>query len=159
MQAGGKTALRDALFTATALRDQAPGRAVLLVFTDGLDTASWLETSAVIEAALKSDMVVYGVASAAAARLPYSETFYRDEPELFPLPFLKDVAERTGGELFQVKPGGDLAPLFVRIVANFKSRYLLTYTPTNVPAGGWHPIEVKLRNRRGTVTARRGYHR
>ena len=132
---------------------------MLLVFTDGVDTASWLDSRAVVDAALKSDMVLYGVASTGAGRPPYSEALYQAEPELFPLPFLKDLAERTGGELFQVKSGADLAPAFARIVANFKSRYLLTYSPTNVPPGGWHPIDVKLKGRRGTVTARRGYYR
>jgi hypothetical protein len=37
------------------------------------------------------------------------------------------------------------------------SRYLITYTPRGVDARGWHPLEVKLKGRRGNVTARRGY--
>ena len=35
MDAEGSTALRDAIFTATALHEAAPGRVILLVFTDG----------------------------------------------------------------------------------------------------------------------------
>ena len=50
-------------------------------------------------------------------------------------------------------------PAFARIVANFKSRYQFTYAPTNVPPGGWHELEVRLKTRRGAVTARRGYYR
>jgi hypothetical protein len=42
-------------------------------------------------------------------------------------------------------------------MSEFRSRYLLTYTPTGVDAGGWHPIQVKLRNKTGSVIARRGY--
>ena len=158
MKAEGATALRDAIFAATALREQAPGRVVLLVFTDGLDTVSWLDTASVIDAALRSDMVIYGVTT----QPPSDESqrsLYRDEPELFPGPFLADVTERTGGELLQVKRGTDLATTFAQIVADFKSRYLLTYSPKNVAAAGWHPIEVKLKNRRGEITARRGYWR
>ena len=30
-------------------------------------------------------------------------------------------------------------------------------TPRGVDPGGWHPLEVTLKGRRGTVTARRGY--
>ena len=33
----------------------------------------------------------------------------------------------------------------------------LTYTPRGVDVGGWHPIDVRLKGRRGNVTARRGY--
>jgi hypothetical protein len=45
----------------------------------------------------------------------------------------------------------------VQIVTEFRSRYLLTYIPTGVQAGGWHPIDVKLKIKKGTTTARRGY--
>jgi VWFA-related protein len=157
MQPLGQTALRDAIFSATALRERASGRAILLVFTDGHDTASWLDSALVVNAALHTDMVVYGVSSG--GELPYSKSFYDAEPELFSGPFLEDVAERTGGELLQVKEGKDLAQTFARIVSDFKSRYLLTYSPRNVAASGWHPLEVRLKRGRGTVTARRGYYR
>jgi VWFA-related protein len=159
MTALGATALRDTIFAATVLREQAPGRVILLVFTDGMDTVSWLDTPTVIEAALRSDMVIYTVTTQPPP--PESdESLYKDEPELFPGPFLGDLADRTGGERLQVKGGAaELTKTFAKIVSDFKSRYLLTYSPRNVPAGGWHPLEVKLKNRRGDVTARRGYWR
>ena len=158
MRAEGSTALRDAVFAATLLREQAPGRVILLVFTDGMDTVSWLDTPTVIEAALRSDMVIYTVTTQSPPP-DFHESFYEDEPELFPGPFLGDLADRTGGERLQVKRGAELTQTFAKIVSDFKSRYLLTYSPRNVPAGGWHPLEVKLKNRRGDVTARRGYWR
>ena len=45
----------------------------------------------------------------------------------------------------------------MRIVGEFRTRYFLTYTPRGVEKDGWHPIEVKLKNKKGKVTARRGY--
>jgi len=39
----------------------------------------------------------------------------------------------------------------------FRTRYLITYTPRGVDQAGWHPLEVKLKAKRGKVTARRGY--
>lgn len=158
MSAEGSTAFRDAIFAATALREQAPGRVILLVFTDGLDTTSWLDPRSVVNAALRRDMVIYGV-STSRRQTRDQKSRYEDEPELFPGPFLEDLTDRTGGEFLQVKGGAELAKAFAKIVADFKSRYLLTYAPKNVPAEGWHPIEVKLKNRRGEVTARRGYWR
>jgi VWFA-related protein len=159
MQANGATALRDAIFTATALRERAAGRVVLLVFTDGMDTASWLDSQAVTNSALRSDIVVYGVSSAGRMMMDYEKSWYEAEPELFPALFLSDVAERSGGERIVVKNGTELAPTFARIVSDFKSRYLLTYSPKDVPAGGWHPLDVKLKRGKGTITARRGYYR
>jgi hypothetical protein len=49
--------------------------------------------------------------------------------------------------------------LIVKIVAEFKTRYVLTYAPQNVPPTGWHPLEVRLKNKKGDVRARRGYAR
>ena len=57
------------------------------------------------------------------------------------------------------KAAGSLRREFARIVTEFRTRYLLTYTPRGVDAGGWHPIDVKLKNKKGKVTARRGYSR
>ncbi len=55
--------------------------------------------------------------------------------------------------------GEEIAAAFHKSVADFKTRYLLTYTPKAVDQPGWHPIEVRLVGRRGDVTARRGYWR
>ena len=158
MKADGSTSMRDAIFAATALREHAPGRVVLLVFTDGMDTTSWLEPRAVVSAALRSDMVIYAVSTGPTATRD-QKSWYEEEPELFPTAFLEDLTDRTGGELMSVKESDDLAPTFAKIVSDFKSRYLLTYAPAKVAPGGWHPIAVKLKNRRGDVTARRGYWR
>ncbi|MFL6280614.1 MAG: VWA domain-containing protein, partial [Vicinamibacterales bacterium] len=40
--AQGATSLRDAAFAALALREADPGRTLVLIFSDGTDTASWL---------------------------------------------------------------------------------------------------------------------
>jgi hypothetical protein len=73
-------------------------------------------------------------------------------------PFMSALAEETGGKYINAERTARLRETFAEIVREFRSRYLLTYTPRGVDAGGWHPIEVKLKaGRRGKVTARRGY--
>jgi hypothetical protein len=42
-------------------------------------------------------------------------------------------------------------------LAVFRQRYLLSYTPRGVWREGWHRLQVRLKSRRGTVTARAGY--
>jgi hypothetical protein len=71
--------------------------------------------------------------------------------------FLDAVAEETGGKVFKAERSDRLRDTFIQIVTEFRSRYLITYTPKGVDAGGWHPLEVKLKGRKGKVTARRGY--
>ena len=71
--------------------------------------------------------------------------------------FLDELADETGGKVVSTESSERLRDTFLQVIQEFRSRYLLTYTPRGVDARGWHPIEVKLKNRRGQVRARRGY--
>jgi len=52
----------------------------------------------------------------------------------------------------------DSLKAFQEILADFRSSYVLQYTPTGVPAQGWHEIKVKVQRPGSfTVRARRGY--
>ena len=54
----------------------------------------------------------------------------------------------------------DLTATFKRVLDEFRSTYVLHYTPTGVAAGGFHPLTVSVKGRDGlTVKARRGYFR
>jgi hypothetical protein len=80
-------------------------------------------------------------------------------PLLEQSPFLPELAQRTGGQALGVETSGKLRDAFERIIMEFRSRYLLTYTPRGVDTPGWHRIEVKVKGQRATVQARRGYQR
>ncbi len=56
---GGGTALWDSLAAATAFADQAAGRSVILLFSDGEDTMSWLPEPLVEETLRTSDALLY----------------------------------------------------------------------------------------------------
>ncbi len=139
----------------------------MLIFSDGDDTASWLPGQAVIDVARRNDAVVYsvGLRHGDVQRPGYRVDFLSgiqphvpNVPEyLLMEPFLSALAEETGGKYVDAEQSDRLRETFVRIVTEFRSRYLLTYTPQGVDAGGWHPIEVRLKTKKGKVTARRGY--
>ena len=76
-----------------------------------------------------------------------------------PADVVETLADVSGGRVFAARDPDDLRTAFLGIVREFRSRYVLTYTPKNVEATGWHPIEVKLKDRKGTIKARRGYTR
>jgi Ca-activated chloride channel family protein len=167
--AGGATSLHDAAFTALTLRDPAAGRALVLLFSDGEDTISWLAGQTVLDAARRSDAVVYGVGvrgahagSAPGFRVDFRSGLQPDIPNVPPRllmqSFLAAVAEETGGKHVEAESTIHLRNTFEQVIREFRTRYLLTYVPRGVDAGGWHPIEVKLKGgRRGKITARRGY--
>ena len=138
----GDTALIDGIYAAMMLAESDVGRALLIGFSDGVDTSSWLSADAVIDTARRSDSVFYGVT-------PEVEKDY---------PFLRDLSEATGGTLIKVESTRNLSETFVDILEEFRHRYLVSYTPRGVPKDGWHRLDVRVNGRRANVKARPGYH-
>jgi hypothetical protein len=68
---------------------------------------------------------------------------------------LKAAVARTGGALYQ-NVSGTLVARFQAALSEFRSGYVLSYTPS-APRGGWHEIVVKVKNPKYTVRARGGY--
>lgn len=168
LEAAGTTSLRDAAFAGLALREEDPGRTVMLLFSDGADTSSWLGVTRVIETAKRTDVVVYPVGlvgtrtidvpvgadfGAAGMRGSVKRTITTEEAG----PFLESLAQVTGGRVVLAGGDADLRASFTKTLAEFRNRYVLTYIPAGVPAAGWHSIDVRLKGKRGKVTARRGY--
>jgi VWFA-related protein len=142
----GLTALVDGTYTAMMLGGADAGRDLLIVFSDGLDTASWLTAANVLDAARRVEVTAYGV-SIRGGRKPQ---------------FLADLAEVTGGGLIEIESTRDLAPTFAAILQEFRQRYVVSYTPRGVGPDGWHRLEVRIKPsaaRKGNVKikARAGY--
>jgi VWFA-related protein len=137
----GDTALVDGTYAAIMLDPADGGRNLLLVFSDGLDTASWLKPEHVLDSAKRSDFVVYGVSS----RGPEGAKF------------LEDLTEVTGGTTLKIASTQELSATFLKILDEFRQRYLISYSPTGVSQSGWHRLEVRVRGRRVTVKSRAGY--
>jgi VWFA-related protein len=165
-KSGGATALYDAAYAALTLRPPQPGRTLALVFSDGEDTASWLAGTSTIDIARRNDAVVYAVELR--ERAPWSPGFRLDVHSGVQLGadaartslmdrFLPTLAQDTGGLVLNAARSDQLRERFVRILTEFRTRYLITYSPAGVDRAGWHPLEVTLKNRKGRVIARRGY--
>ena len=139
----GNTSLIDATFTALQVAGSDLGRSVVMLFSDGADTASFLSIPTVVGAARRSDAVIYAVATSGSGGGR----------------FLDQVSEITGGRLLAVDAPAKLGPAFVSILNEFRHRYLLSFVPTGVSGTGWHKLEVRVKGRRATVNARAGYQR
>lgn len=158
LKAEGATSLRDAAFAALALREEDPGRTLVLIFSDGADTSSWLRPATVIEAAKRTDAVVYAVALEE-RRYVTSSLFNRTGEVTVQQAgkFLDSLTEESGGRVIFANSNSDLRATFTQALAEFRDRYVLSYVPTGVSTSGWHRLEVKLKGKSGKVTARRGY--
>jgi VWFA-related protein len=134
----GATALRDAAYLGLSTASDDSSRALMLLFSDGSDTASFLTGEAVVDAAKRSNAVVHTV-------------------QFRPDPFLGKLAEVTGGRTWSAQSDRQLEELFGRVLDEMRARYLLTYTPAGPQKPGWHQIKVSLKGARGDVIAKQGY--
>jgi VWFA-related protein len=137
----GYTSVVDASFAGMVLGESDVGRALVIVFSDGLDTSSWLAPAAVLEIAKRSDVVVYAVSAGQAEKGG----------------FLRDLSEQTGGRLFEIESTKNLSAVFLAMLEEFRQRYVVSYSPSGVTAVGWHQLTVRVKGRDVEVKARPGY--
>ena len=137
----GETAVMDGVFVALMTTQAQAGRSLLVVCTDGYDTSSWLTSAEVLEAAKRSNAVIYAVTAA--------EGGAQSD--------LRELTDATGGQTFKVASSADLTDTFQRVLSDFRSRYVLTFTPRDVDPGGMHRLDVRVRRPNLTVKARPGY--
>jgi VWFA-related protein len=164
LRGAGRTTLHDAVIFGSALSQANALPSIFLLFTDGQDTASWTNTGRTLEALRTTNVVVYTVGEGLAPALTSATiTPYFTKPTwLSPDPgdtleILQQIADVSGGDFLRVGRGDRLATTFTNILAQYRQRYLLTYTPSGVEDRGWHRLEVRLRRRQGAVMARQGY--
>ena len=136
----GLTSLVDAAHTGMLLGESDAGRSLLIMFSDGVDTSSWLTADAVLDTARRGDVVVYAVEVG-------------ERRASFP----RDLSEATGGRTFAIESTRDLSATFSKILEEFRNRYLISYSPQGVASEGWHRLDVRVRNRGLAVKARPGY--
>jgi VWFA-related protein len=139
--AHGNTALLDATQTALILGESQPGRALVLIFTDGLEVSSFLEADAVLRTARRSAAVAYAVVPTKIAGQP----------------FIRSLADATGGEIIPLESAADIDAAFARVLDQFRRRYLLSYIPQGVERGGWHRLDVRVKQRDIQIKSRPGY--
>lgn len=150
LEAKGATSLYDGLFLSLQMRpDTTEARTVALVFSDGRDTASWLSRASLTEAIRRSGVVTHIV-----ELLPEEARLSQRSSVSGVLDGLADVG---GGRRWPATSSRALQELFVRVLDELRSRYLLTYYPTGVAREGWHDVKVTLKGARGDVIARPGY--
>jgi VWFA-related protein len=163
--AEGATSWRDALFATLEILEPVRERPMVLLFTDGADTYSWLTEEQMPPIIQRSDAVVYAVTSeedlgTPDLRLAREQTSYlearRERRERTRL--LRRLTEESGGRLVETRSSDRLQATFLEILNEMKSRYVLTYSPTSPMREGWHDIEVRVKRKGAEVHARKGYY-
>ena len=164
-EARGGTALQDHLFVALTLIARRQGRRVLILLSDGIDTHSVIPMSEVFDVARKSGVLVYwirfardGGGSEDDARSNLSSAWknpgqYREDGVT-----LAKAVDESGGRVFKVAELSEIRPVFIRILEELRSQYVLGYYPNNKRNDGkWHRVKVVVEAPDTEVRAPRGY--
>ncbi len=154
-QAYGQTALYDALAATPRLVDEREsGSKAIVLFTDGVDTASTTSTFDALRLARSVNVPIYaiGFANFASRLLPAGSTPSNHRTvELF--------SEETGGRLFVVHDPDDLKEAVIEIQREMRFRYVISYRPTRrLWDGTFRRIKVETLDGGLTVRARTGYY-
>jgi VWFA-related protein len=152
---GGATALADGLFAGLKLLESANGRPVLLLFTDGMDNMSWLSESDVLDVVEATEAIIYvvGVRSRGGVH-----QFGRPRGGSGVDVFFEQMAQSTGGQVWLANSSVSLEEVFLGILEEMDTRYLLSFQPRGEPKKGWHELDVRLKGRKANrVRARSGY--
>ncbi|MGB8259465.1 MAG: VWA domain-containing protein [Terracidiphilus sp.] len=130
------TALYDAVYTGAQGLGRKEGRKVLVLVSDGGDTASSVTYADALEQALRNEVIVYSVID-----VPIEASAGR---ELGGEHALITLAEQTGGKSFYVSDGG-LDKAFARVSDDLRTQYLLGYYPKNQePGRSFHRVQVTV---------------
>jgi hypothetical protein len=159
---GGISLIHDALVLALLHRPEADRRHLIVGMTDSRDCGSVVTSAQLRELASRSEAVMHivnqsGSGGDDAYRLRTCSPRARfDGPNI-----IVDAALRTGGTFIEDPSsffGSPVLRAFKTIFEEFRQSYVLRYSPTSVPRGGWHAIAVDVPAMRGvTVRARQGY--
>jgi VWFA-related protein len=180
--AGGGTSILDTLSVALVSADHPDRRQLVVLFTDGGDSLSATEPQTLLDVGRRTNATMTAVLPAALfgqtvllvgdnvgpgrAGQPMGSVA-RDLPVVTkPSPVLQQLgqlytklAADTGGLVIQLaSPNEDLTATFRRALDEFRSSYVLYFTPRGVDRGGFHTLQVAVPQDSGvTVRARRGY--
>jgi VWFA-related protein len=152
----GMTSLYDAI-AETARRVAARGRShrAVIVLTDGIDTSSALTAPEVSGAASAIDVPVYIVAVTSPLDHPGGPNAVKGSRNSPLAGELVDLARWTGGELFVSSQPSQMYLAARQIIGELRHQYLIAFEPDSRP--GWHPLELRVRDRNLSVRARGGY--
>jgi Ca-activated chloride channel family protein len=162
VEAGGGTALNDALYLALSRLEPRSGRKVVLVLSDGVDVESVVPMAEVRTLAQRGQVIVFwlrlGEANAATDALP-SFSPWRDvdahgrEKRLF-----RELVHESGGRTLPVQRPDQVGAALATVLQELRDQYVLGYYPSDRRGSGtWHEVKVEVGDGEYEVRTHRGY--
>ena len=151
LQFGNPTRLYDAIDASMDMLKDVEGRKIVLVFTDGDDTASRRGMGDVLDKAKMTETMIYAIGLE--SEFPIAPgRMQRTRPDRG----LRKLADETGGGYFELKKTTELAPTFTRVAQELHSLYTIGFAPTMLD-NKEHKLEVRMKQTGQTGRARKSY--
>ena len=146
---GNSTRLWDAAEASIEQLKRVSGRRVVLLFTDGDDTASKIGLGKVMDEARAAETMIYAIG--------LQSVYFNGQRQVRSQPDkgLRKIADETGGGYFELKRTDDLGPTFTRVAQELHSQYVLGFAPAT--DGKLHKLEVRVKKPGMTARARKSY--
>jgi Ca-activated chloride channel homolog len=151
LQFGNPTRLYDAAYESIDMLGDIDGRKVLVLFTDGDDTASRRGFGDTLDYAREKEVMIYSIGLESEMQVAPGR-FQRTRPDRG----LKKLSEETGGGYFELKKTDELGPTFTRVVQELHSLYTLGFNPAALD-GKVHRLDVRIKQTGMTARARKSY--
>jgi len=172
------TQLYDAIYLAAdELMKKQPGRKAVVVISDGVDRGSKETIERAIEAAQRSDTIIYAVYFK-------GEEPFRDhggfgyprmggggvggghrggnrEPEeqrQDGKKILERIAKETGGRMYEISKKDAINQIYSSIEEELRNQYTLGFVPNKADSSGYHKIALKTKQKDADVQARDGFY-
>jgi VWFA-related protein len=176
---GAGTILYDAVYLGSDdLMKRQQGRKAMIVLSDGVDTGSKTTLNGAIEAAQRSDTLVYcilfsdeqaygspggfgrmgGYGGMGGRRGGMGRGRYPQQSRPDGKKILEQLSKETGGAMFEVSKKQTVAQIYDRIEEELRNQYSLGYTPETGRGPGYRKIHVAAKQKGLTVQARDGYY-
>ncbi len=162
MRAGGSTALYNAVYIVLKQFEKVKPatsddvrRQVIVVLSDGEDTASLVTFDQLLDTAKRSQTAIYAVGLGLEEANPSLRSAVRSDGEFG----LRQLAQETGGRLFLPKRPTDLLDVYTRIANELTNQYIVGYLSTNAGADGtWRRVAVRVNRPNLQARTRTGYY-
>ena len=156
--AGGSTSLYNAVYIALSelkkIRAESLSqvrRQAIVVLSDGEDTSSLVEYESVLDAAKRSEVLIYCIGLKSKTDFP---TKGFNEADFV----MRTLSQETGGRAFFVELLPQLATVYQTIADELVSQYTIGYTPRNPKRdGAWRTVVVQVAHPDAVVRTKRGY--
>jgi VWFA-related protein len=150
--AGGGTSIFDAISVALVSASHPDRRQLVVLFTDGNDSNSATDPGVLLGVAQRTtatlSVVMPGTLQTPVRAAPLASRQV--------LAYLALVAD-TGGSVIPVSGNSDLTATFKSVLEEFRTTYVLHFSPTGVDRGGFHTLAVNVTRPNAVAKARRGY--